>query len=66
MMNVIGSCLEDNVMNNGGYVNLSHICTHTHEWMNETNEVMNVSLLKIFTNGTLMNEWGILRWILSH
>lgn len=38
---------------------LSHIFTHTHELMNETSDnFMNISLLKSFTNGTWLNEWG--------
>ena len=64
MMNVAWSCLEVNVMNDGGYVKVFLTYTHTHnEWINGAIEnVMNESLLKGFINNTLMNEnegfWG--------
>ena len=41
MMNVVWSCLEVNVMNNGGYVKGVLTYTHTHimnEWMNDVYE----------------------------
>ena len=44
MMNVVWSCLEDNVINNGGY--LKEFITHKqNEWMHEASEkVVNESL----------------------
>ena len=58
MMDVVLSCLENNVMNNGGYV--KNIITYTQTWMNEcineANEnLMNRSLLKCSFNRTLIN-----------
>ena len=67
MSNVVRSSLKGYVKNDGDYVKIFLTYAYTDGRINEINDnVMNVSLLKGFLNSTIMNEWGILGWTLSH
>ena len=60
-MNSVGSCLEENFMNDGGCVKdfLIYALTHMYEWMNWANDnVMNARLVRGLLNGNIMNECG--------